>query len=393
MQSVAIAALRRAIHFTDLPPLALYIHIPWCVRKCPYCDFNSHEAKSDIPEQPYIDALLRDVEHALPRIWGRPIQSIFFGGGTPSLFSAAGIDRILCGIRALLPIEHFAEITLEANPGTFEAAKFREFHAAGINRLSLGIQSFNEAHLRALGRIHGAAEARHAVAAAVEIFANVNLDLMYGLPAQSQAQALNDVDIALALPVQHLSIYNLTIEANTAFANAPPKLPDSDTCFAMLQNIEMRLSENGFARYEISAFAREGKRCRHNLNYWQFGDYLGIGAGAHSKISMPTEILRSARYKNPRRYLESSLGGDTIESSHPIAVEDIGFEFMLNALRLVDGVPGELFERATSLPLSLLFPALTKAEQRGLLVRDQRSFAPTANGLLFNNDLVSLFLE
>lgn len=392
MQEILVSAPRHGVHLAALPPLALYIHIPWCVRKCPYCDFNSHEAPSEIPEGAYVDALRRDIEHALPTIWGRRIQSVFFGGGTPSLFSADSIDRILCGVRALLPLEGYAEVTLEANPGTFEVAKFRDFHAAGVNRLSLGIQSFNAAHLRALGRIHDADEASNAAQLACEIFDNVNLDLMYGLPQQTQTEALNDIDMALRFPLQHLSVYNLTIEANTIFAHAPPPLPDNDDCFAMQQSIDARLSESGFSRYEISAFARHAKRCRHNLNYWQFGDYLGIGAGAHSKISLPHEIRRSARFKNPRRYLEAAQTGDTTESSAPVAAADLGFEFMLNALRLVDGVAVDLFERTTGLPLPTIGPALAEAERRGLLLRDHARMVATPLGLRFHNDLLSLFL-
>lgn len=393
MQRVVLSpTLHRGVKLTTLPPLALYVHIPWCVRKCPYCDFNSHEAKSDFPEDAYVDALLRDIEQALPQIWGRRIHSVFFGGGTPSLFSASGIDRILAGVRALLPIERCAEITLEANPGTFEVAKFREFAAAGINRLSLGIQSFNDRHLRALGRIHNAGEARRAAESAGLTFDHVNLDLMYGLPGQTESEAIDDITMALSLQPQHLSVYNLTIEANTAFAHAPPTLPDNDACFAMQQAIEVQLHESGFTRYEISAFTRDGKRCRHNLNYWRFGDYLGIGAGAHSKISLPNEIRRSARLKNPRRYLEASRQGETVESSAPVPASDLGFEFMLNALRLVDGVESDLFERTTGLPLIAMQAALDAAERRGLLLRDYRHLAPTALGLRFHNDLLSLFL-
>lgn len=392
MQPISVSHPGDSLRLKTLPPLSLYIHIPWCVRKCPYCDFNSHEARDEVPEDAYVDALLRDVERALPQIWGRRIHTIFFGGGTPSLFSAGGIDRILCGVRALLPLEQYAEVTLEANPGTFEAAKFRDFHAAGINRLSLGIQSFNDGHLRALGRIHNATEARQAVASACAIFANINLDLMYGLQGQSEAEAIDDIDIATSFPVQHLSAYNLTIEPNTAFAHAPPPLPDNDACFAMQQSIETRLRECGFERYEISAFARAAKRCRHNLNYWQFGDYLGIGAGAHSKISLPHEIRRSARYKNPRRYLEANDSGDSVEASHRVAPAELGFEFMLNALRLIDGVENDLFERTTSLPLTTLRAGLDEAEQRGLLQCDHKRLAASPLGLRFLNDLISVFL-
>ena len=393
MQRVVLSpTLHPGVKLTTLPPLSLYVHIPWCVRKCPYCDFNSHEAKSDLPEDAYVDALLRDIEQALPKIWGRRIHSVFFGGGTPSLFSAANIDRILAGVRALLPMERYAEITLEANPNTFEVAKFREFAAAGINRLSIGIQSFNDRHLRSLGRIHDAGEARRAAELACSIFDDVNLDLMYGLPGQTQAEALDDIALALLFPLQHLSVYNLTIEANTAFAHAPPQVPDNDACFEMQQAIELKLAESGFVRYEISAFARDGNRCRHNLNYWRFGDYLGVGAGAHSKISLPHEIRRSARLKSPRSYLEASRRGDTVESSNAVPRGDLGFEFMLNALRLVNGVDSDLFERTTGLPLIAIQATLDAAERRGLLLRDHRHFAPTALGLRFHNDLLSLFL-
>ena len=288
-----------ALEFKVSPPLALYVHVPWCVRKCPYCDFNSHEAGGTIPEREYVAALIADLQSALPLIWGRPVVSVFFGGGTPSLLSPAAIDELLAAFRALAMLSPDAEITLEANPGTIEAAKFAGFRAAGVNRLSLGIQSFNDTHLKALGRIHGAAEAQRAAQLAGEHFESFNLDLMYGLPGQTQEQALTDIETALAFSPSHLSCYQLTLEPNTRFAAFPPELPESDSCADMQDAIEARLAAAGYVNYETSAFARAGKQCRHNLNYWHFGDYLGIGAGAHSKLTLHDRVLRQMRWKQP----------------------------------------------------------------------------------------------
>jgi len=379
--------------FAVLPPLALYVHIPWCVRKCPYCDFNSHEAKGGIPEEAYLAALERDLEAALPQVWGRRVHSVFFGGGTPSLLSAAGLDHLLTRLRTLLLIEPLAEITLEANPGTFEAEKFRGFRAAGINRLSIGIQSFNPTHLQSLGRIHDDKEARRAVEIARANFDNVNLDLMYGLPGQSLEQALADIDCAIGFGVQHISAYHLTLEPNTLFYAQPPQLPDDDTSAAMQHAIEERLAAAGYAHYETSAFAQKHRACQHNLNYWQFGDYLGIGAGAHSKLTTQADVLRQMRYKQPKAYMEQAAAGQAIQEQHSVPADELGFEFMMNALRLNAGFPPALFQAQTGLPLQVIETPLQAAEARGLILRDPSRIQPTALGQRFLNDLLQLFLS
>ena len=378
--------------FAAPPPLTLYVHIPWCVRKCPYCDFNSHEAKGNIPEDAYLAALERDLEAALPQVWGRRVQSVFFGGGTPSLLSAQGLDKLLTLLRTLLPIEPMAEITLEANPGTFEVEKFRAFRAAGINRLSIGIQSFNPSHLKSLGRIHDDAEARRAVEIALAHFDNINLDLMYGLPQQSLDQALADIDCAINFGVQHISAYHLTLEPNTLFYAQPPQLPDDDASAAMQCAIEQRLGAAGFTHYETSAFAQKHQRCQHNLNYWQFGDYLGIGAGAHSKLTTQAGVVRQMRYKQPKAYMEQALAGQAIHEQHSVPAAELGFEFMMNALRLNAGFPSALFQAHTGLPLQAIERPLKIAEARGLLQRDLTHIQPTPLGQRFLNDLLQLFL-
>jgi len=390
-----------------LPPLALYIHIPWCVRKCPYCDFNSHEARAAIPEERYVAALIADLDQAVPHVWGRRVHSVFFGGGTPSLFSARAIDAILASVRARLIVEPDAEITLEANPGTVEAETFRDFRAAGINRLSLGIQSFDPRHLKSLGRIHDGSEARRAIELAMRNFDNVNLDVMYGLPAQTIEETRADIEAALGFHPPHLSCYHLTIEPNTYFHRFPPKLPDDDTTAAMQEAIEARLADAGYDHYEVSAYAKRGKRtpitshesritdsaCRHNLNYWTFGDYLGIGAGAHSKLSFPGRILRQVRVKHPERYMESAEGGDPIQEQHEVRPEEVPFEFMMNALRLNAGFAAALFEERAGLPLAAILRELDEAERRGLIERDPARIAPTLLGRRFLNDLLQLFLR
>jgi oxygen-independent coproporphyrinogen-3 oxidase len=336
--------------------------------------------------------LIADLEFALPSIWGRRFTSVFFGGGTPSLFSAAAIDRILAAVRARVPLAPDAEITLEANPGTFEQAKFAGFRAAGVNRLSLGVQSFNPVQLRALGRVHDEREARTAAAAALEIFGNVNLDLMYALPAQTVEDARADVAAALAFETPHLSFYHLTIEPNTLFHRHPPPLPDEDAAADIADAVEAALTAAGYAHYETSAFARTGHECRHNLNYWRFGDYLGIGAGAHSKLSLPERVVRQVRYKQPQQYLDQVARGEPLLEEHEVARGEIGFEFMLNALRLTDGVPVALFAERTGFPLTILRKELDEAERRGLLARDHERIRPTALGRRFLNDLQALFL-
>jgi putative oxygen-independent coproporphyrinogen III oxidase len=378
--------------FAALPPLALYVHIPWCLKKCPYCDFNSHEARGDAPEAAYVDALIKDLESALPSIWGRRVVSVFIGGGTPSLFSAAAIDRLLAGIRARVPLSPEAEVTLEANPGTFERERFAGFRAAGVNRLSLGIQSFDPKHLTALGRVHDADEARRAAEAALAIFGNVNFDLMYALPRQTVAEAASDLAAALAFSPPHLSFYHLTLEPNTLFHRYPPPLPDEETAADIEDAVHATLEAAGYGHYETSAYARPSRECRHNLNYWRFGDYLGIGAGAHSKLSFADRITRQVRYKQPQQYLEQVALGAPLQENGIVTRGDVGFEFMLNALRLTDGVPATLFAERTGYPLALVQRELAAAEARGLIERDPVSIRPTELGRRFLNDLQALFL-
>ena len=376
-------------------PLALYVHIPWCARKCPYCDFNSHQARGPVPERAYVDALLADLEQDLPRVWGRRIGSAFLGGGTPSLFSAEALDRLLSGLRARLPLRPDAEITLEANPGTVERGRFAEFRDIGLNRLSIGVQSFDDERLRRLGRIH---DRRDAVAAAEAAHAagldNFNLDLMFGLPGQTVEQARADIATAISLRPAHVSYYQLTIEPNTLFHRSPPSLPDDETTDAIQREAQNELARHGYRRYEVSAYARESRRCRHNLNYWEFGDYLGIGAGAHGKLTDPAagRIHRLCKVKHPGDYLEragtlAGIGGD-----RPIPEIDLPVEFLLNALRLVEGVPAEVFQERTGLPPTVLEPALSRARERGLLESDPARLRPTELGLRFLNDLLQGFM-
>ena len=393
MHTVTLPTREPVIAFSALPPLSLYVHIPWCVRKCPYCDFNSHEARGDLPEQPYTQALMADLESALPSIWGRRVHTIFFGGGTPSLLSAKALDEILSGIRARVPLDPDAEITLEANPGTFEADKFAEFRRLGINRLSIGIQSFNARHLKALGRIHDDSEARRAIEIARANFDNINLDLMYGLPEQSLLEAEADVAAAIEFAPQHLSAYHLTIEPNTYFYRYPPSLPGDTLAADMQEMIEGLLAEHGYAHYETSAFARPGRESRHNSNYWLFGDYAGIGAGAHSKISLPDRVVRQMRWKHPREYLEHNAAGEPVQQENTVGTADLPFEFMMNALRLTRGFPTRLFEERTSLPILAVRRELDEAERLGLIVRTHSSITPTLRGQRFLNDLLQLFLR
>ncbi len=380
--------------FTALPPLSLYIHIPWCIKKCPYCDFNSHAVKGDnFTETRYVEALLRDLETQLPQFWGRPIYTIFFGGGTPSLFSAKAIDTILCGVRARTKLLADAEITLEANPGTFEAEKFAAYAAAGVNRLSIGIQSFNDAHLTALGRVHNAGEAERAVEIGLKNFARVNVDLMYALPNQTEANARSDITRAITSGVTHISAYQLTLEPNTLFHSHPPTLPNDDTCGEIEESVHGALAHAGFARYEISAFARKGETSAHNVNYWKFGDYVGIGAGAHGKLSFPNRVERTVKAKQPEHYMSAMEAGDAVIEQRELARSEFGFEFMLNALRLVEGVPVTLFAERTGFPISLIAAQLDAAEKKGLLARNHLRFAPTALGLRYLNDLQEMFLS
>ena len=358
------------------------------MKKCPYCDFNSHEAHGKIPEEDYLAALIGDLETALPQVWGRRVSSVFIGGGTPSLFTAKGLDTLLAAIRARLNLIPDAEITLEANPGTVEAEKFAAFRAAGVNRISLGIQSFSDAHLGALGRIHSASDARRAIEVAQRHFDNVNLDLMYALPQQSLGQALQDLQTALSVAPQHLSAYHLTLEPNTPFHHAPPPLPDDELSADMQEMIEETLAHAGYQHYETSAFALAGRRCAHNLNYWTFGDYLGIGAGAHGKLSSFAGIARESRRRNPRDY----LGGDFLQERHAVVASELPFEFMMNALRLTEGVPSRLFEERTGLNISVAAEAMEKAKRQGLLTVNSETIFPTRLGQRFLNDLLQMFL-
>ncbi len=382
------------LQLAALPPLSLYVHIPWCLKKCPYCDFNSHEARGAAPEQRYIDALLADLEAALPLVWGRRVHSVFIGGGTPSLFAPEAIDRLIGGIRARLPLEPGVEITMEANPGTFERERFKAFRGAGVTRLSIGVQSFDDTMLARIGRVHDAAQARAAVAEAREAFDTFNIDLMYALPGQTAAHLAGELDTALAFAPPHLSIYHLTVEPNTVFALQPPVLPDDDAGSDMLDLITERTAAVGLQRYEVSAFARPGHRCVHNLNYWEFGDYLGIGAGAHGKLSFPHRVLRQVRWREPAAYMQHALAGHAVSNAHEVKRRDLPFEFMLNALRLREGFELARFGERTGLPLSAVNVALAQAQQRGLLEHDVAtgSVRPTARGFDFLSDLQSLFL-
>ena len=382
------------LQLAALPPLSLYVHLPWCIKKCPYCDFNSHEmAGADMPEQRYIDALIADLEASLPLIWGRRVHSIFIGGGTPSLFSPAAIDRLLGELRARLRLDADCEITLEANPGTFEKDRFRAFRSAGVTRLSVGVQSFNDEHLKALGRVHDRAQAIAAVEEAAASFETFNLDIMYALPGQTLAGLEKDMRQALALGPPHISIYHLTIEPNTYFAKFPPVIPEEDLAYAMLDRITEMTAQAGMQRYEVSAYAKPGHRCFHNLNYWQFGDYLGIGAGAHSKLSFAHRIVRQVRWREPKLYMDKALAGQAVTQENEISRADLPFEFMLNALRLRDGFKLQDFAEKTGLPVSVLQTGLDEADRKGLIERDLISLKPTERGFDFLNDLQSLFLS
>ncbi|MDE2344537.1 MAG: oxygen-independent coproporphyrinogen III oxidase-like protein [Betaproteobacteria bacterium] len=392
MNTPAQGLLGPGIRVSQPPPLSLYVHIPWCVRKCPYCDFNSHELRGELPEARYIDALVADLEAALPWVWGRRVRSVFLGGGTPSLLSEAGLDTCLTALRTRLPWEPGAEVTLEANPGTFESARFAAYRDAGVNRLSVGIQSFNDRHLQALGRIHDAAAAHRAAAIAARHFANFNLDLMFGLPGQTPDEALADVHAALSHGPTHLSCYQLTLEPNTPFYHRPPALPEHDLVAGMEEAIAGLLDESGFGHYETSAYATPGFRCAHNLNYWTFGDYLGIGAGAHSKLTLQDRIVRQMRHRHPEAYMKGALQGNAVQESHDVALADLPFEFMMNAMRLCEGVPLSLYEQRTGLSLATVLAALERLEALGLVARDWQTLRPTLRGQRFLNELLQHFL-
>lgn len=379
-----------------LPPLSVYVHLPWCLKKCPYCDFNSHAWSSGagaLPEARYLDALRADLEAALPFVWGRRVHSVFLGGGTPSLFSPDAIATLIGDLRARLPLEPGCEITLEANPGTFERERFRAFRAAGVTRLSIGVQSFDDDRLRALGRVHDGAQARAAIEEAAAAFETFNLDLMYALPGQTLADLRAELDTALAFAPPHLSIYHLTIEPNTLFATRPPPgLPDDDLASDMLDLIGERTAAAGLERYEVSAFARPGHRCLHNLNYWQFGDYLGLGAGAHGKLSFPHRVVRQVRWREPVAYMAQALAGRAVSNDEEVARAALPFEFMLNALRLREGFETARYVERTGMPLSSIEPALAEAQRRGLIERDASAVRPTPRGFDFLSDLQALFL-
>jgi putative oxygen-independent coproporphyrinogen III oxidase len=395
MPGIAIPVSLRApgtVALAQLPPLSLYVHLPWCIRKCPYCDFNSHEF-DELPQERYLDALAADLESVLPLVWGRPLQTIFIGGGTPSLFEPESIDRLLAQVRSLFRVAADAEVTLEANPGTFERERFRGFRQAGVNRLSIGIQSFDDRALNAIGRVHDRAQAIAAAECAAVTFDTFNLDLMYGLPGQDLPALEADIAQALAFSPPHLSCYHLTLEPNTLFAAHPPKLPDEDATADMQQRIEWLTARAGLEHYEVSAHARQGHRSRHNLNYWRFGDYIGIGGGAHGKVSMHDRIVRQVRYRHPRRYMDAALAGNAVEVDQAVAADALPFEFMLNALRLVHGVPSTLFAEHTGRSLASIAGPLQRAVERGLLEPDPATIRPTPLGLRFLNDLQQLFLR
>ncbi len=380
------------LQLASLPPLSLYVHLPWCLRKCPYCDFNSHESRGELPEARYLDALMADLEAALPLVWGRQVQTIFIGGGTPSLFAPQSIDRLLSDIRARLRLEADCEITLEANPGTFEKERFRAYRSAGVTRLSVGVQSFNDQHLKALGRVHDRAQALAAVEEAAAAFETFNLDIMYALPGQSMADLEQDMATALAFQPPHISIYHLTIEPNTWFAKYPPPLPEDDMAYAMLDRITELTAGAGLARYEVSAYARDRHQCQHNRNYWQFGDYLGIGAGAHSKLSFAHRVVRQSRLRDPQLYMAGALAGRAIAQDEDVRRADLPFEYMLNALRLRDGFALQEFTERTGLAITAIARGLQEAEARGLIQRDMGHVRPTERGFDFLSDLQSLFL-
>jgi oxygen-independent coproporphyrinogen-3 oxidase len=381
------------LQLQTLPPLSLYVHLPWCLKKCPYCDFNSHAMRAaELPEQAYLDALMADLEAALPLIWGRSVQTVFIGGGTPSLFSPQAIDQLLAGIRARVRLAPNAEITLEANPGTFEKDRFKAFRAAGVTRLSVGVQSFNDDFLKTLGRVHNRAQALDALSEAATVFDTFNLDLMYALPGQTLDMLRTDVETALRLAPQHLSIYHLTIEPNTFFAKYPPAPVDDDLAADMLDLISEMTGADGLQRYEVSAYARPGHACQHNLNYWQFGDYLGIGAGAHSKLSFAHHVVRQVRLRDPARYMAGALAGLCVAQDDEVKRRELPFEFMLNALRLADGFELSLFTERTGMPLSAVLASVEKAQAQGLLLREGQHVKPSARGFDFLNDLQALFL-
>ncbi|MEI8402797.1 MAG: radical SAM family heme chaperone HemW, partial [Alcaligenaceae bacterium] len=379
---------------TALPPLSVYVHVPWCVRKCPYCDFNSHEQPAILPEARYLDALQADLEQALPDIWGRQVHTVFIGGGTPSLLSAAGIERLLAMLRSHLNLWPDAEVTLEANPGTAEAERFMAYAASGVNRISLGIQSFDDAKLLALGRVHDARQARAAIEMAQRAVGRVNLDLMFALPQQTLAQCEQDAREALSFGTEHLSMYHMTFEPNTVFAKYPPVVPDDELDCDMQEVIVSLAQGAGFERYEVSAFAKPGARARHNVNYWEFGDYLGLGPGAHGKLSFHDRIERQTRQRNPENWMRAALArdGSHVTQTRQLKTAELPFEFMLNALRLEKGVAATLYTERCGLPIASMNKALLLATQKGLLLDDPLRLQATEVGWRFLNELQALFL-
>ena len=382
------------IVLTALPPLSLYIHIPWCVRKCPYCDFNSHELtkSADDWEAPYIHALIQDLDSVLPQVWGRRLSSIFIGGGTPSVLSERALDELLSAIRARLPQISEIEITMEANPGTLDIEKLKGFRAAGVTRLSLGVQSFNDQLLQRIGRIHTADQAKQALEVAYSLFPKVNLDLMFALPEQTMAQLQSDVQTALTFAPTHLSYYHLTIEPNTLFHRQPPVLPDDELSLDMQDYLQAELAAAGLRHYEVSAYAQPNHECQHNVNYWQFGDYIGIGAGAHGKISQHDRIVRTARFKHPQRYVQAVSQDSAVETEQYLTRSELPFEYMLNALRLQDGATTAQMQMACGLSVLDLEPALSEAQAKGLMVKDFEALRTTELGWRFLSDVQAMFL-
>ncbi|WP_162988148.1 radical SAM family heme chaperone HemW [Alcaligenes aquatilis] len=378
----------------SLPPLSVYVHVPWCVRKCPYCDFNSHEAPAELPENEYLDALQADLEQTLPLVWGRQVISVFIGGGTPSLLSAQALDRMLALLRSHLNLLPDAEITLEANPGASEASRFMDFSQSGVNRISLGIQSFNDDALKALGRIHDSQQARQAIEAAMKAVDRVNLDVMYALPGQTPAQSEQDILQAMSYETEHLSLYHLTLEPNTVFAKYPPALPDDDDSAAMQDRLIELTASRGWDQYEISAYSKRGGHSRHNLNYWEFGDYIGIGPGAHGKLSFHDRIIRTATTRSPAQWMQNTVKRDGSHYAHNARVmpKELPFEFMLNVLRLKEGVPAQYFQERTGVPLAQILPIIKRNIEKGLLAADPVRVRTTDLGWRFLNDLQESFL-
>lgn len=387
--------LQKGINFTQpLPPLSIYIHVPWCVRKCPYCDFNSHALQGEIPEEAYLTALEQDLISVLPSVWGRAIHTVFIGGGTPSLLSARAVDKMMTMLRNLFNLAPGTEVTMEANPGTVEASRFADYAASGVTRVSLGIQSFDNESLKRLGRIHDSRQARAAIDIAQKSFKRVNLDLMYALPYQTLEACRQEIETALSFGTEHLSLYNLTMEPNTVFAKYPPEgLPDDDLAGDLQDLLIEVTAAAGFEQYEVSAYARNQAYCQHNLNYWEFGDYIGVGPGAHGKISAHNQIHRTARVKNPESWMQKVMTGEQLAESRYLQVDELPFEFMLNALRLKQGVPTHYFADRCGTHLSVMTAMINEAVQKGLLDSDPSRLKASELGWRYLNDLQEIFLK